>query len=162
MNRREFLQGGLGAMVLYPVLGHTPFPQWKVYRRIHLFIVVSREDALACDLGSAIALTLATELPASRARITRARDALRLASLISTKQLDMALLHRSELSAWQQNQPPYNQLEPVALREIFNIGDYRLVSHDGFLSDHAAVVSQTLQTHREQVALGLSPLAQGL
>mgnify|MGYP001791757517 FL=1 len=95
MNRREFLQGSMGAIALFPVLGHTPFPQWKVYRQLHLFIVVDREDELACDLGRTIAHTLADELPESRAMVTRARDALRVASLLSTQQLDVAQIGRA-------------------------------------------------------------------
>ena len=48
----------MGAIALLP-LAHTPFPQWKVYRKLHLFIVVNREDAAAYDWGQAIAQTLA-------------------------------------------------------------------------------------------------------
>ncbi|PSN17367.1 hypothetical protein C7271_18110 [filamentous cyanobacterium CCP5] len=147
MNRREFLQGGMGTIALWPLLGHTPFPQWKVYRRLHLFIVVNREDEIACDLGRAIAHTLAEELPESRAMVTRARDGFRLASLISTKQLDVALLRRSEFAAWQQNASPYDQLEPTDLKQLFAVGDYVLISRDDFLEDHATLLQQALQTH---------------
>lgn len=145
MKRRNCLRG-IGAIALWP-LAHTPFPQWKVYRKLHLFIVVNREDAVACDLGRAIAHTLADELPESRAMLTRAGDALRLASLISTQQLDVALLPRSEFLAWQQNQSPYDQLEPTTLKELFVVEDYVLISRDDFLSDHVARVRETLQAH---------------
>lgn len=147
MNRREFLHGGVGAIALFPVLGHTPFPQWKVYRQLHLFIVVDREDELACDLGRTIAHTLADELPESRAMVTRARDALRVASLLSTQQLDVALVKRSQFTAWQQQASPYDQLTPTDLKAIFTVGDYVLVSRDDFLSDHTTLISQTLQSH---------------
>ncbi len=147
MNRREFLQGGMGALALFPVLGHTPFPQWKVYRKLHLFIVVNREDAVACELGNAIALTLATELPESRAKVTRAQNGLRLASLISTQQLDVALVHRAELAPWKAGESPYDQLEPVELKPLFEVGDYVLVSRDDFLPEHGAAVAQTLEHH---------------
>jgi len=149
MNRREFLKGGIGSLVLFPLLGHTPFPQWKVYRKLHLFIVVNRQDPVAFELGDEIALTLATELPESRALVTHARDALRLASLISTQQLDVALVHRSELAAWRQGESPYDQLEPVSLKELFAVGDYVLISREDFLSDHAVVVREVLESHPE-------------
>ncbi|MBE7386029.1 MAG: hypothetical protein F6J95_032165 [Leptolyngbya sp. SIO1E4] len=147
MNRRDFLGGSLAAIGVWPVVGHTPFPQWKVYRQVHLFIVVNRADAAACDLGRAIAHTLATELPASRARVTRARDALRLASLISTHQLDLALLHRSELTVWQQGESPFNQIEPVALQELFAVENYVLISRQDFRPEHASLVKHTLEAH---------------
>ena len=152
MKRRDFCSGGMRAIALWPVLGHTPFPQWKVYRQVHLFIVVNREDERACDLGRAIATTLATELPASRAMVTRARDALRLASLISTHQLDLALLKRSELTAWQQGASPFNQVEPVPLKSLFEVGDYVLFSREDFRAEHAALVIKTLQTHPEALS----------
>ena len=157
MKRRDLLKGGVGSFALLPVLGHTPFPQWKVYRKRHLFIVVNREDPVACELGDAIALTLATELPESRALATHARDALRLASLISTEQLDVALVHRAELEAWQRGDSPYDQLESVELKELFAVNDYVLISREDFSPDHAAVVSQTLATHPGLMALGIPP-----
>lgn len=147
MKRREFLHEGLAAIALWPLLGHTPFPQWKVYRQVHLFVVVNREDEIACDLGRAIATTLATELPESRAMVTRARDPLRLASLISTHQLDLALLNRSELAAWQQGIPPFNQVESTPLQTLFELEDYVLISRGDFRVEHAAMISRTLQAH---------------
>ncbi|MEM9768710.1 MAG: hypothetical protein AAF892_12630 [Cyanobacteria bacterium P01_D01_bin.71] len=147
MNRRNFLSGVPAAIALWPLVGHTPFPQWKVYRQVHLFIVVSREDSTAYELGQAITTTLATELPESQAMLTRARDCLRLASLISTHQLDLALLHRSELTTWQQGEPPFNQVEAVPLQTLFEIGEYVLISRADFRAEHAALVSQTLRSH---------------
>lgn len=145
MKRRECLQT-MGAIALFP-LAHTPFPQWKVYRKLHLFIVVNRENTAAYDLGQAIAHTLADEIPESRAMVTRARDSLRVASLISTQQLDVALLPRPELSAWQNHQPPYDQLQPTQLQEIFETEDYVLISRDDFRAEHAALIRETLQAH---------------
>lgn len=145
MKRRDCLKN-MGAIALFP-LAHTPFPQWKVYRKLHLFIVVNRENARAYDLGQAIAHVLADEIPESRARVTRARDLWRLASLISTHQLDVALLPRAELTAWQSQTPPYNQLQPTQLNELFEIDGYVLISRDDFRPDHAALIKATLQAH---------------
>ena len=155
MKRRDFLGGTMAVITLWPPLGHTPFPQWKVYRQIHLFIVVNREDDTACEVGRAIATTLAAELPESRAQVTRARDSLRLVSLISTRQLDLALLHRSELRAWRQGESPFNQVEPVLLQALFEVGNYVLISRQDFRADHAALVSQTLQAHPDFITLAL-------
>lgn len=158
MNRRDFLSIRMAAIALWPVFSHTPFPQWKVYRQIHLFIAVNREDELACNIGRAIADTLATELPASRAMVTRARDASRLASLISTQQLDLALIHRSELNAWRQREHPYEHISPIPLQELFEARSYVLVSRRDFRFDHAALVRQTLESHTNlMTALGIEP-----
>jgi hypothetical protein len=149
VKRRDCLKG-LGAIALFPLippLAHTPFPQWKVYRKLHLFIVVNREDPVAYELGQAIAHTLADEIPESRARVTRARDAIRLASLISTEQLDVALVPTSELMAWQRHQSPYDQLQPTQLKELFEVNDYVLISRDDFLPEHSTWIKQTLNAH---------------
>ncbi|MGK7889231.1 MAG: hypothetical protein AB4042_07845 [Leptolyngbyaceae cyanobacterium] len=145
MKRRDCLKG-MGAIAFFP-LAHTPFPQWKIYRKRNLFIVVNREDSVAYELGHAIAHTLADEIPESRAMVTRARDALRLASLISTEQLDVALLPKSELTAWQGNQSPYDQIQPTALKELFEVNDYVLISREDFLADHADLIKETLKDH---------------
>lgn len=139
----------MGAVIALFPLAHTPFPQWKVYRKLHLFIVVNREDVVAYDLGQAIAHTLADEIPESRAMVTRARDSLRLASLISTQQLDVALVPRAELTAWQDNQYPYDQLQPTGLKELFGIEDYVLIARDDFRSEHATWIRETLADHLE-------------
>ncbi|NER83804.1 MAG: hypothetical protein F6K42_30535 [Leptolyngbya sp. SIO1D8] len=156
MNRRNFLSNGLTAVLFGLPLGHTPFPQWKVYRQIHLFIVVNREDSVAYNLGQAISETLATELPESRAMVTRAQNILRLASLISTHQLDLALIHRSELVAWQHAENPFDQIEPVALKTLFTIEDYVLIGREDFRMEHAHLVRQTLQTHPDAITLALN------
>lgn len=146
MKRRDCLNGMGAVIALFP-LGHTPFPQWKVYRKLHLFIVVNREDAVAYDLGQAMAHTLADEIPESRAMVTRARDSLRLASLISTQQLDVALVPRSDLTAWREHQSPYDQLQPTGLKELFAVEEYVLIARDDFRSEHAAWIRETLEHH---------------
>ena len=148
MKRRNCLNG-MGAIITLFPLAHTPFPQWKVYRKLHLFIVINRDDTVAYDLGQAIAHTLADEIPESRAMVTRARDSLRLASLISTQQLDVALVPRSELTAWQNNQYPYDQLQPTSLEELFEVENYVLISRDDFRSEHATWIRETLADHLE-------------
>ncbi|NEQ52671.1 MAG: hypothetical protein F6K11_21460 [Leptolyngbya sp. SIO3F4] len=148
MKRRDCLNS-MGAIIALLPLAHTPFPQWKVYRKLHLFIVVNREDVVAYDVGQAIAHTLADEIPESRAMVTRARDSLRLASLISTQQLDVALVPRSELTAWRENKSPYDQLQPTGLKELFEVENYVLISREDFRSEHAAWIRETLEDHLE-------------
>ncbi|MEM9483346.1 MAG: hypothetical protein AAGA83_06600 [Cyanobacteria bacterium P01_F01_bin.116] len=146
MKRRDCLNSMGAVIALFP-LAHTPFPQWKVYRKLHLFIVVNREDIVAYNLGQAIAHTLADEIPESRAMVTRAHDSLRLASLISTQQLDVALVPRTELMAWRDHQYPYDQLQPTSLKELFEVENYVLISRDDFRSEHATWIRETLEDH---------------
>ena len=89
MRRRGFLQTGLVATAWLAASGHTPYRQWQVYRQKHLLIGTSKADAPTYPLGQKIAEVLATHLPESSARVTRGPDPWRLASLLTTGQLEM-------------------------------------------------------------------------
>ena len=141
MKRRALIRQG---WALLPLFSHTPYPQWKVYRQRHLFIVINKADAESDELGHAVAQILTTDLPASRAMITRAPNAARIASLISTKQLDVALLTQAEV-AWLAK----SLIEPVELRTLAKLGNHLLICRDDFPARHAYLIAQTLWQHRE-------------
>ncbi len=88
LGRRGFLRAGLrvgllGAAAL--ALGaHTPYCQWKVYRRRHLLIVASKTDPEAYRTAAALATALAEHLPESKARPSRAPSLERVASLVAS------------------------------------------------------------------------------
>jgi TRAP-type uncharacterized transport system substrate-binding protein len=147
MQRRGFLHVILASTALTFGTGHTPYRQWVVYRKRHLLIVTSRTDALSYPLGKRLAEILSTHLPASQARVTRAPHTERLASLISSKQLDVALLTRHDAIALLDGQPPFVDYGPVPLRTIVGMGDYLLVCRDDFPVRHAYLVAQTLSLH---------------
>jgi len=96
MDRRGLLRLGLAATAWVVASGHTPYRQWTVYRQRHLVIGTCRADAPTYPLGKKIAATLATYLPESEARVSRAPDQWRLASLISTEQMQVILLSRAD------------------------------------------------------------------
>lgn len=143
-TRRKLLKAGLGAAALVFATGHSPYRQWVVYRRRHLVIATNRADPPSHPLGVHMAAVLVAELPASRARVARAPDAARIASLIDTEQLDVALLRRSEAFALLQGHAPFAAQGPVALRALFVSGDHVLVCRDDFPARHAYLVARTL------------------
>ena len=132
--------------------GHTPYRQWVVFRERHLFVLTSRSDGSSYELGKRVAEVLATHLPASRARVTRAPNMERVGSLISTKQFDVALLSRNYAAAMLQGLPPFDEYEPVPLRTIIELGDYLLVCRNDFPARHAYLVVETLSIHRAKLA----------
>ena len=131
--------------------GHTPYRQWVVFRETHLFVVTGRTDGTAYELGKRVAEVLATHLPESRARVTRAPNMERIGSLISTKQFDVALLSRHYAVTMLQGLPPFNEYGPVPLRIIFELGDYLLVCHDDFPERHAYLMAKTLSSNRAEL-----------
>ena len=150
MRRRRFLAGILGVLCL----GHTPFQQWVVYRKRHLIILTGKTDGSAYKLGKRLAAILANELPASKARVTRAPYMERIGSLLSTEQLDVALLSGTAAVALLHGRPPFVDYGPLPLRRIASLGSYVLVCRDNFPNRHAYLVAQALDGHRDELAFG--------
>ena len=158
MNRRTVLKSALivtGALIFG--VGHTPYRQWKVYRQRHLFILASKTDAASYTLGKRIAAVLATYLPSSKARVVRAPYLRRVASLITTKQLDVAILSREHAVALAEGREPFAEFEPVPLRIIVGLGQYLLVCRDDFRALHAYLVAETLSRHQEELPVPVTP-----
>lgn len=144
MLRRKFLLGGLIATAWLATGGHTPYRQWQVYRQRHLLIGTSKADAPTYPLGQRIAGLLATHLPESSARVTRGPDPWRLASLLTTGQLEVALLSASDVAALRDGRPPFAAFGRTELNALFAFGDYVLVCRPDFPAHHAYQVVQTL------------------
>ena len=127
--------------------GHTPYRQWKVYRQRHLLIVASKTDQEGFRLCRALAETLAAHLPDSKARPSRAPNAARVASLLGTGQMDVAVLPRGQATALATD--PQDGTEPLRLMLLMNFGAHVLVSRADFPDDHAYQVVRTLDLERE-------------
>lgn len=147
MNRRQFLQSGSAFGLLLPVLGHAPYPQWNVYRKRNLFILASRTDAPSYELGKAIAQNLATHLPKSHAHIARTPDMGRIASLLSTEQVEVAVLPREMAALMATGEAPFEPYGAVPLTILWEFGRYVLVAHANMPDHHAYQVTQTLAQH---------------
>jgi hypothetical protein len=144
MKRRTLIQTGLRSCLLLPLLGHTPFPQWKVYRQRHLFIAIDRSDTAAAELGHTLVDILDRDLPEAEAKVTRAINAAGIASLLSTEQLDVALMRKLDAVAWVQGAAAFQAIEPVSLRTLVDLGNYLLLCRANFPDHHAAVIAHTL------------------
>ena len=91
MNRRGFLFLGLSTSACL-LMGHTPYRQWQVYRKSRLIFVVSEMDEVSLRLGSTIAPALAARVPESKAMMATAATAVDVVKLLTSAQLDVALL----------------------------------------------------------------------
>ena len=151
VHRRTCLQAGLIALAWLATGGHTPYRQWQVYRRRHLLIGTSKADAPTYPLGQEIAELLATHLPESSARVTRGPDPWRLASLLTTGQLEVALLSAADVAALRDGRAPFAAFGATELNALFAFGDYFLVCRPAFPAHHAYQVVQTLAEHVELI-----------
>jgi TRAP-type uncharacterized transport system substrate-binding protein len=152
MDRRRFIAVGVQA-VLYGLVArttaaHTPYRQWLVYRQRHLLVLTSKADSRSFALGKAVAETLADHLPESRARASRASDGARLASLLSTKQMDLAVMNQADAAALLEGRGAFSAYGPLPLRALYAFDDYLLVCRDDFPAAHAFLVVQALDRNR--------------
>ena len=159
MNRRLVLKAAVAMVALVGVTGHTPYRQWQVYRRRHLLILTSKSEAPSYPLGKQVAEILALYLPASKAGVARAPNSERIASLIGSKQMDVALLERTAAAALLEGEAPFEQ--PLPLRALVGLGDYLLVCREDFPADHAYLLTRTLSMHRDLLSVPVTPAVGG-
>jgi hypothetical protein len=134
--------------------GHAPYGQWGVYRKRFLLILTTREDPTSHELGTRIAALLAERLPESGARVSRAPHKERIASLLSSKQMDVALMHRDDAAGLRAGTSSFSDYGPVPLQMIVAIGgDYQLVCRDDFPDRHAWLIAEALSKDQHSIRL---------
>lgn len=135
------LVAGAFASAAHP---HALYNQWIVYRKKHLLIGSHREDLTTYDLAREIVGALNHFLPEARARPARAPHAERLASLLGTDQLDLAILGPEDVRAMQGAAGRFAPYGRIPLELIMGLGKHRLVAHESFPEAHAWLVSEAL------------------
>ena len=156
-SRRTMLAGAAALVAARPAFAHTPYRQWAVYRRKHLLIGTCRADPESYPLGKRLVSILAANLPDSKARVTRAPDQQRLASLITTEQLDLVLLRYEEAVALAAGKAPFGEFEPYPLRLVFEVDEHALVCGENFPDRHGWLVTRAL-AERLPVSASLASL----
>lgn len=144
MNRRDVLRVAGTAAAALLLCGHTPYGQWVVYRKKHLLIGCHRKDPETYDVAKAVVAALASHLPAAKARVARAPHAGRLASLLGTEQMDVAVLGPADAAATAAGDGPFAAYGPVALRLLTPVDDRLLVAGAAFPDRHAWLVTGAL------------------
>ena len=161
MQRRDALKVGLAGGAWLALSAHTPYGQWQVYRQRHLMIGTSKVDPPSYQIGQRIAGVLVTNLPESSARVARGPDAWRLASLLTSGQIEVVLLTTAELESLRDGRPPFEAFGATRLCSLFAFSDpgsdHWLVCRPDFPDRHAYLVVETLATHGERTLGGRTP-----
>lgn len=148
---RRGLLGAFGVLAASVVLaGHTPYRQWAVYRRKHLLLLTHRGDPEGVELARAMAERLASRVPSSKARITRAPHLHRVASLLATDQLQFAVLTPQDAATMRAGAPPLEAYGRVPLTRIGALGHHVLVARADVPDRHAWLLADGL----DGVAIG--------
>lgn len=144
MNRRELLGAVFLLAGAQALQAHTPYGQWVVYRKKHLLIGSHRSDPTSYALAKKLAGVLATHLPKAKSRVARAPTAERLASLIGTDQLDVAVLNRADAVLMLNGSGRFAPYGRVAIRQVARLGSHLLVAHKRFKARYAWLVAAAL------------------
>ncbi len=158
MNRRDVLWVPFALAFCQSAGAHTPYGQWVVYRKKHLLIGAHRADPPTYKEAKRLAALLAEHLPKSRSRVARAPTAGRLASLLGTDQLDVAVLSREDAADMQNGRGKFAPYGKIPLTLLAELGPYILIAHERFPARHAWLVSKTLSNVvSEDAAVGTQP-----
>ena len=146
MNRRQVAGRMLAASALVVLLGgHTPYGQWVVYRKKHLVIGCHRADPATYELAKRAVDVLTVHLPDAQARVARAPDAGRLASLIGTDQLQVAVLSTDDARGMIAGEGPYAPYGAIQLMALALLSRRILVARADFPERHAWLVTDALE-----------------
>ncbi len=161
-NRRDFISLGLAGAALAAApaaMAHTPYGQWVVYRQKHLLVGAHRGDAQTYALAKIVVAGLGRELPTAQARVARGPRPQRIASLMGTGQLFLAVMSAEEAVRMAQAQPPFEGYPPTPVRVLADLGNnYLLVAAPEFPDEHALLVTQAI----DHADLGTQPTATSL
>jgi len=152
MKRRTVLKCALAATFAAAtstsLKAHTPYRQWEVYRRKHLLIGCYRNDPSTYAIAKGLVATLDFHLPKASSRVARGPNAGRIASLIATGQMDVAVLHPEVATSMMQGRELFAAWGPIALSSIMQVGDYLFVANGDFPDHHAWLVAEALEDRR--------------
>lgn len=144
MRRRGVLEAVAGAAAALLLGGHTPYGQWVVYRRKHLLIGCHRRDPQTYALARFVVEVLDAHLAAAAARVARAPAPSRLASLLATDQLDVAVLGWNDAQAMAAGKGEFAAYGAISLSVLAPVLGRVLVAHDRLPARHAWLVCAAL------------------
>jgi hypothetical protein len=158
MNRRSvlssaFLLGSFLGARIPSAWAHTPYRQWDIFRKQSTQILTSHADYTGDDLGDEWVAVLKENLPLSRPYVSRAHDMTRIASLLKTNQIKMAVLSYMHARLIFTGEPPFDEYVPLPLQILIDNGRYLLVSRPDLPVEQAYVITATLMGQSEKLHL---------
>jgi len=157
MQRRSFLSrlslaaamSGLPAMAL----AHTPYRFWDVFRKRNMVILTSHQDYTGDDIGDLWVATLRQNLPLSRALVSRTQDLGRMASLLKTDQVKLAVLSHEHARQMFAGDAPFESFKPLELQILVDNGKYLLVTRPDLPTYHGYLLTTALMEAADKLQL---------
>lgn len=154
MIARRTIVAAIAAGAIAPAaFGHTLYPQWVVYRRKHLLIGCHRKDPDTFRLAQDLAERINHAMPKAKARAARAPHPQRLASLIGTDQMEIAVLPRAEAREMRDGVGKFVPYGRIDLTRLADFGVHTLVAAGRFPQRHAWMVRAAIEDSGLQQSL---------
>jgi len=158
MQRRSFLSlwALASSAVLLPIrsaMAHTPYRFWDVFRKRNMVILTSHADYTGDETGDVWVATLRENLPLSRAMISRTHDMTRMASLLKTDQVKLAVLSYQHARLMFTGEPPFEEYAPLQLEILVDNGKYLLVTRPDLPLYHGYLVTTALMDSSDKLQL---------
>ena len=138
--------------------GHSPWGQYHAYRQQHLLIMSTREDAPTYPFSKQLVEVINKELPEASARPARARTFKRVQSLLSTGQIPLLLLSRTNARSLIQGIGPFKKFGKTKSFVIYNFGDLVLLAEPNFPNRYAWQLTKVLMDLASETIKAKSPL----
>ena len=123
---------------------HTPYRLWDAFRKRNLQILTSRADYTGDEVGEAWVAVLRDQLPLSRAMVSRARDLVRVASLLKTDQSKIAVLSYEHARQMFNGEGIFASFVPMPLELLLDDGAYVLVVRNTLPKEHGFFITAAL------------------
>ncbi|MEM7060707.1 MAG: hypothetical protein AAF557_24260 [Pseudomonadota bacterium] len=143
MIRRKFLTG-VAALVASPAAAHSLYGQWVAYRRRNLLIGCHRKDPATFELAQALVADINHALPKAKATPARAPHPERLASLLGTDQMELAVLSNPVARAIAEGLGKFHAYGTIPLLQVAGLGGHALIAHAEFPDRHAWMIRSAL------------------
>ena len=147
MRRRIllYISGGMVcAWAFNRARAHTLFNQWVVYRQKHLLIGSHRKDLYTYQLANEVVTILDDSLPAAKARVARAPTPGRIASLLGTAQMDVAIVEDKQAKLMAGGLGDFKPYGKIDLTTLFCFKNYALVGRADIPEKHAWLITHAL------------------
>lgn len=137
------------------VKAHTPYGQWDSFRQRHLQVLTSRSDLTGDAYADTWVAVLAEHLPKSKAVVSRARNFVRVASLLKTDQAKLAVLSYSEAKAMLDGAAPFEDFGPMPIQLLVDNGSHLLVARSDLPLEHGYLLVATLLEQATELHLSV-------
>ena len=123
---------------------HSPYNNWDNFRSRYLQIVTNKNDVEGDKFGEEIVDTLRQGLPSSRALVSRSPDIERIASLLYTDQIKVAVISHKDLKILLSLED--FKLMPVSI--LLDNGTYVILARNDLHAYHGYLISKTLYDNK--------------